>query len=251
MVPLAAGRIIRANTIQKPRMPLGAAGTWSPPASQIFFAKSESITPVSDGTAVNSWADQTANAYNLSAFGTAPQYFNGIQNGFGGVRFSTSGNALQCACPADSASFTFCSVIKFSDLGPTVPGVIFECQSGTGANSLDMFQTHLRLVKSGISVIGTSAFTFSTGVWYAVVATYDGTSHNYAFYVNSGTVDSSGNWSGATSFTAGALTRIGRTSGSSAPLGADILELRKGNAVWASSDISGFITTYARPKYGF
>lgn len=248
MVPLAAGRIVRASTIQKPRMPLNSGAAWSPPASQQFYVYTGSITPAADATAESAWVNSAnPGTYDLATVINSPKYYNSVQNALPAMRFILSPQtAMQGALPADYSSFTFCAVIKFADV--TSVAVMFDCQSGSGCNGFDVFSGKVRVTKSGATVIAQSATTLSTGTMYALVGTYDGASHVCNIYVNSGTVDAT-----ATSnqtFTAGALTRIGYTAGSSATLQADVFEFRKGNAVWSSSDISGFIS-YARTKYGF
>lgn len=229
-------------------MSLAAAGvgSWSPamlPSKQVWYDASR-ITGVADGDPIGTLTDYYNGRDATAIGGTRPTLKTGIRNGHSVARFDgVTDEMLATAQSASLKPLTYWAVCQADADGAsdTLIG-----PSGTGGNHIRIDNApvvRLDLIKSGVTVIGTSTVDLPS-TWMIVVVTYD-SSGNYVLRRN-GTTEGSG--LNNQTFTAARTLKIGNNEGSEFFKG-DIGEMGFHNQVLSTQEIAR-LTRYLSAKWG-
>lgn len=221
----------------------GSTSNWQAWAATSTCAGGSACT---NGAGVDTVVDRGSAANNLTqtTSGQRPIYTTGEVNGLATAKWTSTSMRLNATANVTQANTT---TTWFAVVRPSSTGAVIIGQGGTTGNLEWRINSsgHQEILKSGVSSIGTGTATFTSGNYYALLATYNQPTGAWAFYVcSSGTCAADGSGTNAVTFTAQVAT-IGFTSADQANTNQYIAE----EAVYLSITTSGF-GTYAQCKYG-
>lgn len=153
-----------------------------------------------DGDTIALWPDSSAAANDLvhGDVNSRPKVKLAGLNSLAVARYGT--NILPSLMTFDVglslSTFAYFAVMKYTKNTAADPATLVGCTSN-GGPQVRIWQNKISLVKQAVVEIGQSATTLSSGTWYTIGVTYDGTTAT--FYLN-GTSD--GTASNAQTFTA-------------------------------------------------
>jgi hypothetical protein len=188
-----------------------AAATGHDPATlsgTIAWWRADSITGVSDGAPVTTWADKSSNVYTATPPGTSVQPAF-VASGVGtkpAVRFAGS-KFLTSSAPAGGATQSIAAVIK-----PLTVNNINTIRGGqtTGALQFKVSSSaQLAITKQSVAEIGAGTTALTAGTAYVAIGTYNATTGAWTLYLN-GTLVGSG--TNVQTLVAG-MTAIGNNAG--------------------------------------
>lgn len=145
------------------------------PATNLLYEHRGPDLTGADGAAISTWIDHQPTGNNLTGSATPDKRDNTL-NGLPTAQFGGA-DGLGLTTPQSVSSFTYFAVMKCTDSNPRT------LAAGDGSSpQIRINSNKIELLKATVAVIGTATTTLSTGTFYKIVVTYDGT--NYAFFVN-------------------------------------------------------------------
>jgi hypothetical protein len=175
----------------------------------------------SDNSAASQWDDSSGNASHATqADGSLqPTVQTNELNGHQVVRFvpvdhlNFSGNAA-------SSTFTVIAVVKQTGGSASTRAVLSANTGGLEGDipTIWLSSNKIELVRTDVSILGTSTTSLNTTNFYTIAVTYDGATGAYAFYLN-GSADGSGT---AATVTFAHFSRIGARNGNQSSFSGDI-----------------------------
>lgn len=132
-----------------------------------------------NNNSISTWVDNIGANDFLSSTTDRPVQKDSTLNSLPTAEFNGFKHMTLTSTPATVTSFTFIAVMKGTDFSNR------SLIGGDGGPQVRLSSGKINLLHGGVADLGSSATTLSTGTWYTVAVTYNGTIAR--FYVNGAT----------------------------------------------------------------